>query len=83
MPKTEQKKQYWRVDFGFRWERTSFLFSTAEDAAIFCENAAEHYSKILTDTENPLECTMKLLSEEEYQDLCRIYKQEHEKKEEQ
>lgn len=77
MTKTATKKQYWRVDFGFRWERTSFLFSTAEDAAVFCENAAEHYSKILTDTENHLQATITLVSDEEYNEIVAAYEKEH------
>lgn len=81
MTKASAKKQYWVVEFGYRWERTSFSFTTAEDAAVFMENAAEHYNKIFTDTTADFQCSMRLVSEEEYTEILRRYKENYCKEE--
>lgn len=69
----------WKVTVGQNyWNVMVFVFSTAEDASVFCENAALNYSKELSDSNSAsIPVKMEAISTAEYSDIVAEYERKN------
>ena len=69
----------WKVTIGFNyWNAMVFVFQTAEEASVFCENAALNYSKELSDNNNgAIPVKMEAITTGEYNDVIAEYERKN------
>ena len=69
----------WKVTIGTNyWNAMVFVFQTAEDASVFCENAALNYSKELSDSNSSsIPVKMEAISTAEYAGIVAEYERKN------
>ena len=77
--KKKANETLWKVTVGQNyWNAMVFVFQTAEDASVFCENAALNYSKELSDSNSAfIPVKMEAISTAEYNDIIAEYERKN------